>query len=62
MNSNMKNPLYFFKKIVSKEFFYALILTILFYGIVKKFNLVFIEPSKEEMNNVEYNFDDDINN
>jgi hypothetical protein len=49
------------EKLITKELLYALLSTILVFSIFNRFNFVVIPPTKEEMTNVEYNYDDEFN-
>ena len=47
--------------IVSKELLLAVLISILFFAVLKKRDLMVVSPPNEEMKNVDYHFDDDIN-
>ena len=49
------------EKLITKEFLYALLATILVFSIFNRFNFVVVPPSEEQMTNVEYHFDEEFN-
>ena len=49
------------KYFITKEFLFAFICTIFIYSVFQRFNFHIVEPSKENMKNVNYHYDDDYN-
>lgn len=49
------------EKVLSKELLFAVLATTLVYSVFTRFKFIALEPSKEQMENVEYHYDDSIN-
>jgi len=45
------------KYLITKEFLYAMLATLLVFSIFNRFNFVIIEPTEEQMSNVQYNYE-----
>ena len=48
-------------QVFSKELFFATLCSLLIYSVFIKFNFVIVKPTSEQMDNVEYHHDDDMN-